>query len=92
MNIKNNNGNYDVMTSEHKITAKYVVMATHYPIINFPGFHFLKMYQDRSYIIAINTKEKLFNGMYISSENPEISFRTAKFMDKELLLVGGRRP
>lgn len=47
------------------------------------------MYQDRSYIIAVDTKEKLFNGMYISSESPEISFRTAEFGDRELLLVAG---
>jgi len=89
IDVKKNNGYYNVITEEYKINAKYVVIATHYPIINFPGFHFLKMYQDRSYIIAIETNEKLFEGMYISSESPEISLRTAKFGDKYLLLVVG---
>ena len=89
IDINENDGHYDVITEDHVINAKYVVLATHYPIFNFPGFHFLKMYQDRSYIIAIETQEKLFEGMYIASETPAISFRTAKFGDKELLLVAG---
>lgn len=87
--VKEKTGGYEVTTDEYKVNSKYVVLATHYPIINFPGFHFLKMYQDRSYIIAIETKEKLFEGVYITSESPEFSYRTAKFGDKELLLVAG---
>lgn len=89
IDVKKNNGNYDVITEENIINAKYVVLATHYPIINFPGVHFLKMYQDRSYVIAVETKEQLFSGMYITSESPEMSLRTAKFNDKEILLIGG---
>jgi len=89
IDIKKNNSSYDVVTEYYIVNAKYVVIASHYPIINFPGLHFLKMYQDRSYIIAVDTKEKLFWGMYITSESPEISFRTAKFGDSEILLVAG---
>lgn len=89
IDVKKNGESYSVLTENYKVESKYVVIASHYPIINFPGFHFLKMYQDRSYIIAVDTKEKLFNGMYISSESPEISFRTAEFGDRELLLVAG---
>jgi len=89
IDVKKNSNSYNVITEEHIINAKYVVIATHYPIINFPGFHFLKMYQDRSYIIAVETKEKLFDGMYISNESPEISLRTAKFNNKDILLVAG---
>ena len=90
IDVKMDNGNYNVITEEYTVNAKYVVLATHYPIINFPGLHFLKMYQDRSYIIAVQTKEALFDGMYISSESPEFSFRTAIFNDERLLLVAGR--
>ena len=87
--VKKKDNYYSVITEEYVVKSKYVVLATHYPIINFPGLHFLKMYQDRSYIIAIETGGKLFDGMYISSESPEISLRTAKYNNKELLLVGG---
>ncbi len=71
------------------VKSKYVVIATHYPIINFPGLYFLKMYQDKSYLIAVDTKQKLFDGMYISAEEPVTSFRTATVDGKRLLLVGG---
>lgn len=71
------------------VKSKYVVIASHYPIINFPGLYFLKMYQDKSYIIAVDTKKELFKGMYISLENPVTSFRTAMVNGKRILLVGG---
>ena len=61
-----------------QIKAKYVVIATKYPIINFPGFHFLKMYQSTSYIIAIETNSKLPQGMYIVN-----TLGVAKMMIKE---------
>lgn len=84
-NIKAQNGIYKIFANEHIVSCKYLIIATHYPIKNFPGMYFLKMYQDKSYIIAVDTKRPLFNGMYISAEEPVTSFRTAD----NLLLVGG---
>lgn len=43
------------------------------------------MYQDKSYVIAVDTKTENLNGMYLSAETPVTSFRTAD----NLLLVGG---
>lgn len=81
---------YQIITEDgHAVTAKYVVLATHYPIINFPGYYFLKMYQEMSYVIGVETNQPLFQGMYINSELPTVSFRTAKQGDKNLLLIGG---
>ena len=81
---------YEIISNNHKIKAKYVVLATHYPILNVPGFHFIKMYQDKSYIIGVETEQKLFNGIYINSNSPIISFRTAEYKEnKRLLLVAG---
>ena len=82
---------YYVITLENgcKIKAKYLVVATKYPIINIPGFYFMKMYQSTSYAVAMKTKEKLFEGMYINSEEPTISLRTAKGKDGYLLIVVG---
>ena len=52
---------YIVITEKnYKINCKHVVIATHYPIINVPGYYFLKMYQSMSYLIAIKTNEKSF--------------------------------
>ena len=82
---------YYIITLENgfKIKAKYVVITTKYPIVNIPGFYFVKMYQSSSYAIAMQTKQRLFEGMYIDSEEPTISLRTAKFGDEYLLIVVG---
>ena len=87
--VKKENENYITFSKDFKLKSKYVIIATHYPFINFPGFYFLKMYQSTSYLIAVDTKKTLFNGMYISSNNPAFSFRTAKYSDKKLLIIGG---
>ena len=70
------------------IFAKYVVVATRYPIFNVPGFHFIKMYQELEYGIAIKTDVKL-NGMYVSCEVPTISFRDYKDDAENYILIVG---
>lgn len=71
------------------IKAKHIVIATKYPIINFPGYYFLKMYQSTSNVIAIEPKEKPIKGMYINSENPTISIRTVEDNGENLVLIAG---
>ena len=58
------------------------MIATKYPIVNMPGFYFLKMYQSTSYGISMHVNEKLFDGMYITSANPKVSLRMAKVENK----------
>lgn len=87
--VKKEMDSYLVKTKNYTVSAKYVILATHFPILNIPGFYFLKMYQETSYLIALNAKEPLFPGMYITAKTPTTSFRTAKINGKELLLVGG---
>lgn len=85
------NNYYEVKSEEGSVICKYVIIASHYPIINFPGMLFLKMYQETSYLIAVETKEELFDGIFISSEEPVISLRTIKEGDKKLLVIGGMK-
>lgn len=80
---------YKIYTDRGVVNAKYVVLATHYPIINMPGFYFTKMYQSTSYLIAIETNSKIPDGMYISAKEPIYSFRKATYNGKEILLIGG---
>ena len=47
------------------------------------------MYQSTSYAVAMQTKQKLFEGMYINTEEPTISLRMAKYGDEYLLIVAG---
>ncbi len=80
---------YTTYLGEYTINSKYVVLASHYPFINFPGLYFSKMYQTTSYAIAIETNNKLFDGMYINTKEPIYSFRTIKDEDKRLLIISG---
>lgn len=87
--VKKEGDYYITSTAQNAVKSKYVVLASHYPFINFPGMYFTKMYQSTSYIIGVDTKKTLFNGMYISSSSPVYSFRTAYYNGKKLLLLGG---
>ena len=87
--VKRDGDSYICYTENNTVKAKYVVLASHYPFINFPGVYFAKMYQSSSYVIGIDTKSELFDGMYINIQSPIYSFRTAKDGNKKILLLGG---
>lgn len=83
-------GKYNILTKEGKVRAKYLVITTRYPIIKFPGYYFLKMYQSTSYAILVDTHTDInYDGFYINSETPVFSFRTVKSDDRNLLLAVG---
>ncbi len=67
-----------------KITANKTIVATHFPIFNKFGFYPLKLYQDRSYVLALQNA-KTVDGMYIDENPTGLSFR----MYDDLLLLGG---
>lgn len=66
------------------IYAKKIVVASHFPFIDRVGGFFLKMYQSRSSVIALENAT-LPNGMYMDENKAGFSFRTYK----NLLLLGG---
>ncbi len=66
------------------VTAQKIIVATHYPIINFPGMYFMRQHQERSYVLALSQCPKL-QGMYYSADPDGLSFRSAQ----NLLLFGG---
>ncbi len=67
-----------------KISAKRIIIATHYPMINLAGLYFTKLYQHRSYVIALRNAPDLC-GMYVDEAKNGMSFRNYDGM----LLVGG---
>jgi len=71
-------------TKNGTITAKHIVFATHYPLVNIPGLYFLKLYQHRSYVLALENAP-LPDGMYLDAEETGLSFRTYG----DLLFLGG---
>ncbi len=73
-----------IYTDRFKVKANSIVVATHYPFLNVPGFYFLRMHQERSYVIAIENAQQI-NGMFIDENEKGYSFRNYK----NLLLIGG---
>lgn len=73
-----------VITNRGKIKSKETIVATHFPFLNKHGSYFLKMYQERSYVLALEGAEDV-NGMYIDESGKGLSFRNYK----GLLLLGG---
>lgn len=73
-----------VKTNHAQITAKRIVVATHFPIFNKHGAYALKMYQSRSYMIALKHAQDV-NGMYMAEDDTGLSFRNVQ----DYLLLGG---
>lgn len=73
-----------VMVGPYYICANKIIIATHFPYLNHLGMYYTKMYQNRSYVIALKTKEKL-DGTYNSITQGGFYFR--KYQD--YLLIGG---
>ncbi len=73
-----------VWTEKGSLKAEHIVVATHYPIINVPGFYFMRQHQERSYVLALKGTEKL-NGMYYGIDASGLSLRSAG----EYILLGG---
>lgn len=74
-----------IVTTDHgAVEAKNIICATHFPIFNKHGLYPIKMYQSRSYVIAVKNAQNV-NGMYIDGENNGLSFRNYG----EYLLIGG---
>ena len=72
------------VTNHGKIQADKIIVTTHFPFLNKHGSYFLKMYQHRSYVLALKDAPKP-KGMYVDDADKGLSFRT----HQNLLLLGG---
>ena len=66
------------------ISADKIIIATHFPILNKHGGYFLKLYQHRSYVLALENAPDV-HGMYLDEDEKGLSFRNYG----EMLLLGG---
>lgn len=73
-----------IFTNRGVVKAKWIVFTSHFPFINFPGFYFMRMHQERSYVLALRNTQKL-NGMYYGIDPDGLSFR----MSGDMMLLGG---
>ena len=72
------------ITEHGRIHAKKVIIATHYHFLNSHGLYFMKLYQQRSYVIALENAPDLHCTIEDAAENG-VYLRNYK----DLLLIGG---
>lgn len=72
------------ITSGGRVFAEKIIVATHFPLINKHGAYFIKLYQHRSYVLALKNAQQV-NGMYVDEDIKGMSFRNYN----GLLLLGG---
>lgn len=75
---------HTAVTNNGKIKADKIIVTTHFPFINKHGSYFLKMYQHRSYVLALKNAQDV-KGMYVDEDEKGMSFRNYN----NLLLIGG---
>ena len=72
------------VTDRGIISFNKLIIATHFPILNKHGLYPLKLYQHRSYVLALEDA-KIPDGMYVDESKLGLSFRGCG----DLLLLGG---
>ncbi len=75
---------HKAVTNGGVITFLKLIVATHFPIYNKHGAYFLKLYQHRSYVLALEGAP-LLDGMWVDESDTGLSFRTYG----DILLLGG---
>jgi glycine/D-amino acid oxidase-like deaminating enzyme/nitrite reductase/ring-hydroxylating ferredoxin subunit len=85
-------GNTPVITTRdgHKVTCNYLVSCSHFPFYD-KGFYFTRMYEERSYLLALRTKKQYPGGMYLSAETPKRSIRYTPYNGENLVIVAGEK-
>ena len=75
---------HTAVTNRGKIKFNKLIIATHFPMLNKHGLYPIKLYQHRSYVIALKNAQKV-SGMYVDESDTGLSFRPYG----ELLFLGG---
>ena len=73
------------VTTGGTVSAEKIIVATHFPMVNRRGAYFLKLYQHRSYVLALENAPEV-RGMYVDEDPRGLSLRGAQ---GQLLLGGG---
>lgn len=81
---------HNVFTTQGKVSCKYVIFACHYPFPLFPGGYFMKLHQERSYVLQLTNMSQFPDsfapkGIYYGIDDDGYSLR---FLDSSLLFGG----
>ncbi|MBT2288200.1 FAD-dependent oxidoreductase [Paenibacillus albidus] len=75
--------------SEHRITCRHAVSASHFPFHDKESLYFSRLYAERSYVLAVQPETEFEGGMYLSAGDPTRSLRAVEWEGRRLVLVGG---
>lgn len=75
---------HHILTNHGTVKADSIIFATHYPLLNKRGLYFMRLYQQRSYLLALKNASPV-NGIYLGIDGPKYSFRDYG----DILLFGG---
>ena len=75
------------ITDYGKVTANKIIVATHFPFLNKHGSFFAKLYQHRSYVIALENAPNV-DGMYVD----EAQTLTLQFMAFSIICYAILKP
>lgn len=80
----------EIVTSRGTIHSDTVVLATHYPLMDKPGLYFARIWQERSYVLALSGIP-IVRDLYWGTGGSGCSFRPCRLADggNGLLLGGG---
>ncbi|MEK3886792.1 FAD-dependent oxidoreductase [Bacillus sp. FSL K6-3431] len=74
--------------NEAKVTAKYVISASHFPFHDGRGY-FARLHAERSYVLAVKPGKPFAGGLYINAGKPTRSIRSVTINGEEALLISG---
>lgn len=75
----------DQIRTEHgTVRSEHIIFACHYPFVNFPGYYFTRLHQERSYVLALENAQRL-PAMYYSADGGGTALR----WDGDTLLLSG---
>ncbi len=79
---------HTAFTPRGKITADRIIVATHFPFLNWHGGYFTRLYQDRSYVLALDNAPTV-GGMFMDADSQGLTFRD--WGNLVILAGGGHR-
>ena len=88
MDIERSSDGVLVRTERGTIRAKAAVLATGYPLVEYPGLFFLRLHQERSYLMAARMPIQT-GGMGITAGEPVNTLRIHRMDGENWLLAGG---
>lgn len=89
IDIKGDKSPFIIITNKGEIKSDIVVVASHYPFLKGYGMYFMRMHAEKSYMLALKTIDKPFDGMYINLSDPKYSMRYHYSEEDNILLLGG---